>query len=844
SGEFSPYWAAANAFDGNPDTAWISPGRPSADEESLTVALFTPYLIDSVTLTPNVAYPTFFPVDFDVEVSPNGETWTSVGGLRNATASPGDRIPIAFPPTLAAQVRLHVLRSFQHDSGLFYASIAELAIHEASSTPDALVLTFTAPGDDPGAGRATSYDIRRSLAAPTDATFSAGVAVPSKAPLASGLRETVTVSGLGGETTYFFALKATDDGNNVSPMSNVASATTLLIPPSTITDLRVVDVPSANHPQTITLAWTAPGSDGKVGQATRYDLRQSAAPMTPGDFANATPVLGLPGPAPAGVTETFAVGGLTAGATYYFALRAIDANGSMGGVSNVVWAVPTGGNDHTPPAAVTDLSARLSNASVKISARIDSVSDELSAARGAANLIDGDISTAWMTAAGSLTTPAWVILDYGTVQPLTRFRANPSSIDLIASYPQDFEIQTSTDKVNWTPMVHVEGMVGTFARWNEWSAPVTYARYARLYVTRRGPAAGASAYVAMGELETYALTPALDADLTWVAPGDDGYDGTAVRYELRQSTVPITESNFTTATVVPTLQPLPGGQIEVLHIASVPVETTLYFAIKAVDADGNWGALSNVATLVTPGVPPAPVGDLAVASAGTTSVTLTFTASGDDGMVGTAASYELRFARTPISPQTWDSATPATTGAPRAPGTRETFTVSGLLPTTLYYFAVKVVDDTGTRSPQSNVVSASTLDGTPPAAVSDLQVAAVDPAQRPPLTMTVAASSGSYSPETGAGNLLDATDSTVWISPGNTQVVPMFVTFDLGGARRLGRLRMRAGAGYSDLFPTDFKLEVQAQAGGAWQTVVSETAFVAATGWQEWALGAVPAVTA
>ncbi|HEY2901009.1 MAG TPA: discoidin domain-containing protein [Polyangia bacterium] len=843
SGEFSSYWAAANAMDGNPDTAWISPGRPTADEESLTAALFTPYLIDSVTLIPNASYPAFFPIDFDIEVSADGSTWTSVGGLRNATANPGDHVPITFPATLAAQVRLHVLRSFQHQSGLFYASIAEMAIHEASTSPDTLVLTFTAPGDDPGAGRATSYDIRRALSAQTDATFSAGAAVPSGAPLASGLRESLTVTGLAGETTYFFAMKATDDGGNVSPLSNVAQATTLLIPPSTITDLRTVDV-AGHAPGTVLLAWTAPGADGHVGQAARYDLRWSLAPMTPGDFAGATPVLGLPSPAPAGSAEQFAASGLTPGHNYYFALRAIDGSGAVGGVSNVVWAMPSSGADGMPPATVTDLSARLSNATVKITAQIDSVSDELSPARAATNLLDGDVSTAWMTGGATVTTPAWVILDYGSVQPLAHFRTNPSSADLIGSYPQDFEIQTSSDKVNWTPMVHASGVVGTFAQWNDWSGPVTYARYARLYVTKRGPAAGSAAYVAMGELETYALTPALDADLTWVAPGDDGYDGTAVRYDLRQSTAPITDGNFVAATVVPTLQPLPGGQIEVLHIPSVPVESTLYFAIKAVDADGNCGALSNIAALATPGVPPAPVGDLAFVGATSSAITLSFTATGDDGMVGNATAYELRYARTPISPLTWDAATPAPTSPPQAPGTRETFTVSGLLPTTLYYFAVKVVDDVGTHSPLSNVVSASTLDGTPPAAISDLQATQVDPTQRPALAMTVTGSSGSYSPETGAGNLLDAVDSTVWISPGNAQVTPMFVTFDLGGARRLGRLRMRPGVGYADLFPVDFKLEVQATANGPWQTVVSDSGLGNISGWQEWALGAVPAVTA
>jgi len=186
--------------------------------------------------------------------------------------------------------------------------------------------------------------------------------------------------------------------------------------------------------------------------------------------------------------ETFAVDRLTRGQTYYFAVRALDGGGAAGGVSNIVSGVPANGADHTPPATVQELTARLSNASVKVTATVDSASSELSPQRAAASVIDGDVSTAWMTTAASLTTPAWVILDLGSVQPLVKFRTNPSTLDLVGSYPQDFEIQTSVDKVNWVPMVHVQGLIGTFGRWNEWSAPVTYARYARVYITKRGPA--------------------------------------------------------------------------------------------------------------------------------------------------------------------------------------------------------------------------------------------------------------------------------------------------------------------------------------------------------------------
>ena len=846
SGEFSAFWSAANAVDGSPDTAWISPGREAPQEESLTFALFSPYLIDSVDLLPSASYPDFFPIDFDVEISTDGESWTAVGGQRGAHVAVGQHMRILFSPTLASQVRLRVLRSAQHQSGTYYAAIAEMAVSEASSAPDSLLLSFTAPGDDGGQGRAQSYDIRRANSALTTATFDSAIQVSSTGqPVAGGLREQKTVSGLQGETTYYFAMKAVDDGGNRSLMSNVASATTLLIPPSTITDLRVSNTAAdTNHPGMVVLLWTAPGSDGKSGQAQKYDLRISRTPMTAGDFASATAVAGVPTPAIAGAAERFAVSGLEAGKTYYFALRASDMAGAVGGVSNVVSAVPPDGDDVTPPATVPDLNAMLSNAAVKLTATVDSVSDELSTARAAVNLLDGNVATAWMTKAAARDAPAWVIFDLGSVQPLVRFRANPSSNDLIASYPQDFQIQTSSDKTNWATLVNVQGLLGEFAKWNTWASPVTNARYVRLYITNRGPAVGTAVYAAMGEFEMYALTPALDADLTWVAPGDDGYDGVATAYDLRQSTAPINTANFASAQAVTTLSPLPGGMIEVLHLPNVPMEATVYYGLKAVDNNGNWSGLSNLATLTTPGMNPSPVTNLSVAGATTQSITLAFTATGDDGNVGTATSYDVRYSTTPMSLASWATATPATVAAPHVAGTAETVTVTGLQPTTLYYFGVVVVDDVGNRSLLSNVAAGSTRDGTPPSAIADLIATAIDPTQKSAITMTIADTNGSYSTDTAAKNLLDANDATTWMGLDLSQSGQDYVQFDLGGQKRIGRLRMRAPPTYQAMFPVDFRVEIQAQTGSAWTVLLRETAFTTAGGWEEWSLGSVSAVAA
>ena len=108
---------------------------------------------------------------------------------------------------------------------------------------------------------------------------------------------------------------------------------------------------------------------------------------------------------------------------------------------------------------------------------------------------------------------------------------------------------------------------------------------------------------------------------------------------------------------------------------------------------------------------PAAITGLAVSGSGVISVTLSWTASGDNGTSGTAAAYDVRYSMS--SPLKWDTATLAAGGpSPQPAGATESFTVSGLDPSATYYFAVRVIDDVGNKSSQSGVVSGSTGAGT------------------------------------------------------------------------------------------------------------------------------------
>ena len=110
-------------------------------------------------------------------------------------------------------------------------------------------------------------------------------------------------------------------------------------------------------------------------------------------------------------------------------------------------------------------------------------------------------------------------------------------------------------------------------------------------------------------------------------------------------------------------------------------------------------------------IAPSAISDLATNLVTPTSITATWTSTGDDAVSGTATTYDLRYSTSPITTSNWESTIQASgEPSPKPPGSTEIFQISGLTPGTTYYIAIVSIDEANNVSALSNIITEITPD--------------------------------------------------------------------------------------------------------------------------------------
>src|SRR2546427_552885 len=136
--------------------------------------------------------------------------------------------------------------------------------------------------------------------------------------------------------------------------------------------------------------------------------------------------------------------------------------------------------------------------------------------------------------------------------------------------------------------------------------------------------------------------------------------------------------------------------------------TPLFTLAPFVTSGGRLNAFRPIAT--RDGIPPGPIVDLAAGPATSNSVVLRWTATGDDGAIGRALTYDVRYSTSAITEPTFDQATRAAGApAPQSAGSSESMEGGGLAPDTTYFFSVKARDEWGSPGPFGGAASGTTL---------------------------------------------------------------------------------------------------------------------------------------
>ncbi len=633
-----------------------------------TVGCAESYLVRYSTnvITPqNWQQATIFENQIDPQVSGNTETLT-VDGLESGTVY---YFAVKAIDNAGNQSQLSNVLETQTEEVADHtapAAIEDLVVGSTSNTT--ALIRWTAPGDDGDEGTASSYIVKVYTEEITESNWNEINAIDTMIePQPAGSQESLVVTNLQPNTEYWFGIKALDEMQNVSDLSNVAQGQTEseedTVAPDAITDLSASAQDSA-----INLSWTATGDDGSTGTASYYEIRTSLDPITDDNWQEAMLLTNLPVPQESGTQQSYSFTSPEPNTLYYFAIRAFDETPNGSALSNVVSAEIV---DDIAPSAINDLQATAGTADIDLQWTAPGDDEDTgTAASYEIRMYEQEITIDNWQQATLLDNPPEPE-DAGTTQQYTVYSPTQDQIWFFAI--------RATDDAGNIAAVSNNAESGIF----DTTAP---ADITDLAAEQSGE----------------------DALLTWTAPGDDGFSGIAESYEIRYAATVIDETSWNSATILPDPpDPQTAGTQQQYAVTGLSTDVQYFFGIKTTDDADNQSDLSNIAdvTLGDDTVAPGVVTNLTVSTTyvNMSTIRIQWTAPGDDGSTGTADHYEIRYSSSPITDANWSSATLFDSPPdPSSAGTQQTCNVSGLDEGELYYFAIRAYDEIGNESDCSN----------------------------------------------------------------------------------------------------------------------------------------------
>jgi glucose/arabinose dehydrogenase/chitodextrinase len=530
-------------------------------------------------------------------------------------------------------------------------------------------------------------------------------------------------SGLSATTTYRYQVRAVDAAGNLGPYSTVASATTPAnsdtTPPSAPSGLTATAVTATQ----VNLAWTA--ATDNVGVTGYRVERCQGASCT--NFAQiATPTV-----------TSYNDTGRTGTTTYRYRVRAVDAAGNLGGYSNIAAATTP---DGTPPSAPSGLTANAANAT-QINLAWTAATDNVGVAGYRVERCQG----AGCTNFAQIAAPTGTSLSDTGRTDATTYRYRVRAIDAAGNLGAYSSIAAATTP-DGTPPSAPNGLTATpvsATRINlAWTAATDNVAVTGYRVERcQGASCTNFTQISTPTATSYADTGRTSATTYRYrvraidAASNLGAYSSIVSATTLDGTPPSAPSGLT-ATAVSAVQVnlAWNAATDNIGVAAYRVErcqgasctnfaqiatptatsyndtgrtgaTTYRYRVRAVDAAGNVGAFSNIASATTPAssdtTPPSAPTGLTASAVSAAQINLAWTAATDNvGVTG----YRVERCLGASCINFTQIATPTGTS----------FNDTGVAAATTYGYQVRAVDAAGNLGPYSSIASATTPSPPPP----------------------------------------------------------------------------------------------------------------------------------